>query len=180
MARYFIALLPPAEIQAAVNVIKQHFGDRYASHKAQSSPPHITLQPPFAWLDEQVSALEQSLQIFTQKAKPVPIQLSGFAAFAPHVIYIDVRKTPELLGLQAALTTHLKDKLAIAEVASNPRAYTPHLTLAFRDLTRQNFDAAWAEFQHQPFQAMFTAPILTLLVHDRQRWKVSADFTFQA
>jgi len=180
MARYFIALLPPAQVQAAVNVIKQHFCDRYASRKAQNSPPHITLQPPFEWLDQQIPALEQSLQTFAHSCKPVPVQLSGFAAFAPRVIYINVVKTPELLSLQADLTSYLQDKLAIIDSASKRRAYVPHLTVAFRDLTRQNFDLAWAEFQDQTFDFVFTVPVLTLLVHDGRRWHISTDFALQS
>jgi len=28
-------------------------------------------------------------------------------------------------------------------------AFSPHMTVAFRDLTRQNFKAAWPEFQQR-------------------------------
>ncbi|NJM47154.1 MAG: hypothetical protein HC860_14125 [Alkalinema sp. RU_4_3] len=41
--RYFIALLPPQEMQDYANQVRQYFSDRYNSHKAFSSPPHITL-----------------------------------------------------------------------------------------------------------------------------------------
>jgi len=179
MARYFLALLPPQEVQAAVNQVKQHFADRYASCKAQNSPPHITLQPPFEWATAQVS-LEQSLLAFGQRHSPVPIQLSGFGAFAPRVIYIQVLKTPELLALQAELATYLERELKIVDTAAKKRAYAPHMTVAFRDLTRQNFRAAWTEFQHQPFQFEFTVSDLTLLNHNGRCWQIHTDFPFSA
>jgi len=177
MARYFIALLPPQEIQAAVNQIKQHFADCYASCKAQNSPPHITLQPPFEWAIPQTS-LGQCLLAFAPRYSSVPIQLSGFGAFTPKVIYIQVVKTPELLALQAELSAYLERELKIVDAAAKKRAYAPHLTVAFRDLTQPNFWAAWSEFQHQPFQVEFTASALTLLLHDGQRWQIHADFPF--
>jgi 2'-5' RNA ligase len=49
LARYFIALLPPQEMQDYANQVRQHFADHYASRKAFNSPPHITLEPPFEW-----------------------------------------------------------------------------------------------------------------------------------
>lgn len=176
MVRYFIALLPPQEVQAAVNTIRQQFGDRYASRKAQNSPPHITLQPPFEW-SEQALTLEQSLLSFARNYKPVAIQLAGFGAFAPRVIYINVLKTPVLLSLQAALVAYLEKELTIVD-PSKSRTYAPHMTVAFQDLTPKNFRAAWAEFQDQAFKFEFVVPALTLLIHNGRNWDVQADFSF--
>ncbi len=180
MTRYFLALLPPQEVQAAVNQIKQHFADRYASCKAQNSPPHITLQPPFEWAIAPVSFLEQRLLVFAQRYSPSYISLSGFGAFAPRVIYIQVVKTPELLALQAELSAYLQRELKIVDAAAKKRAYAPHMTVAFRDLTQPNFRAAWSEFQHQPFQFEFSVSALTLLHHDGRRWHIHASFPFSA
>lgn len=178
MARYFIALLPPQAIQDAASQVQQHFAERYASRKAQNSPPHITLQPPFEWSVEQVLTLEQYLSDFASNQKSILVGLSGFAAFPPRVIYINVLKTSELITLQTDLAVCLGSKLGIVDPVSKSRAFKPHLTVAFRDLTRANFKAAWAEFQHQPFEFQFTAPALTLLTHNGQRWNAIADFSF--
>lgn len=178
MARYFIALLPPLGVQDAAMQIQQHFAEGYASRKAQNSPPHITLQPPFEWLMEQALPLEQSLSDFAHTQKSVSISLSGFAAFPPRVIYINVLKTLELITLQTALAAYLESKLGITDPVSKKRVFKPHLTVAFRDLTRANFKAAWVEFQHQPFEFQFTVSALTLLMHNGQRWNAIADFSF--
>jgi hypothetical protein len=52
------------------------------------------------------------------------------------------------------------------------------MTVAFRDLTKQNFRTAWSEFQHRPLEFEFTASELTLLIHDGRGWNVSASFPF--
>lgn len=177
MVRYFIALLPPQAIQDAARQIQQQFVERYASRKALNSPPHITLQSPFEWSTEQVSTLEQCLFDFASRQQPVSVELSGFAAFPPRVIYINVLRTPELVTLQSALATQF-EQLGIVDPAPKSRAFKPHLTVAFRDLTRANFKAGWAEFQHQPFKFQFTVPALTLLMHNGQRWNAIANFSF--
>lgn len=174
--RFFIALLPPPDIQDYVNQIKQYFAERYGSRAAQKSPPHITLQPPFEWLEEEVPALKQCLSTFVNNREPVRVTLSGFAAFPPRVIYINVLKTEELLSLQTDLMAHLETILGIVDPVSKSREFSPHLTVAFRDLKQQNFKTAWAEFQQQQLQFEFIADYLTLLLHDGKRWNVYDDF----
>ena len=176
--RFFIALLPPPEIQDYVNQIKQYFAEHYASRGAQKSPPHVTLQPPFNCLAQNVLTLEDCLSRFTNGREVVPVTLNGFGAFPPRVIYVNVLKTQELLTLQADLAAALASKLGIVDPVAQTRTFSPHMTVAFRDLTRQNFKAAWPEFQQRQLYFEFTVAQLTLLIHDGQRWNISTQFSF--
>ncbi|MFN6570733.1 2'-5' RNA ligase family protein [Dendronalium sp. ChiSLP03b] len=180
MSLFFIALLPPQDIQEYANQIKQYFAENYASRHAQKSPPHVTLQPPFKWVDNNLSVLEASLREFAKEQKSVPMTLSGFAAFPPRVIYIDVVKTPELLNLQADLMNQVEANLGIVDEVGKKRPFAPHMTVAFRDLTRQNFKAAWPEFENRQLYFEFTADKLTLLIHDGKRWNIKSEFAFVA
>ena len=175
-ARFFIALLPSQAVQDYVNEVKQVFDDRYNSRAALKSPPHITLQPPFEWLLEACPVLNQCLGEVAAQFPPLPITLSGFGAFPPRVIYLNVIKTPALLALQAAVITQMESVLGIVSAESKTRSFTPHMTVGFRDLTKENFKAAWAEFQPQPLQLEFMATHLTLLQHDGQRWTPNREF----
>lgn len=177
-SRFFIALLPPQHIQNYANDIKRRFADNYASRSAQKSPPHITLQPPFEWADTDVSILEDYLNKFTHVQKPVPVTLDGFAAFAPRVIYINVVQTPELMSLQVNLMRYVEKSLGIVDKNYQNRSFTPHITVAFRDLTKQNFKAAWSEFEKQKLHFEFISNELTLLLHDGKRWNVKTKFSF--
>lgn len=177
-ARFFIALLPSQTIQAEVNAIKQVFVDHHNSCAALKSPPHVTLQPPFEWTIEALPDLSETLQAFAAQVSPMPITLSGFGAFAPHVIYINVIKSSSLLTLQVALATHLEASLGLVDAVGKTRSFTPHITVGFRDLTKENFKLAWAEFQHRPLELEFIATHLTLLQHDAQRWNVHTEFPF--
>ncbi len=178
MSRFFVALLPPQDIQDYANQIKQHFADRYASSGALKSPPHITLQPPFEWADTNLPLLEASLKEFASRQQPVAITLRGFDAFVPRVIYIHVVKSQELLTLQADLMAYTENNLGIVDKVSKTRPFAPHMTVAFRDLTKQNLKAAWPEFEKRQLDSEFTADKLTLLLHDGKRWNIKSEFSF--
>jgi 2'-5' RNA ligase len=171
--RWFVALLPPSAIQADINQIQHYFATNYGSSKALRSPPHITLQPPFDLANS--ATLTLALSQFAANFAPIPLQLAGFSAFPPRVIFIDVLKTPVLLMLQKSLVNYLAKHL-IVDPQSDLRPFAPHLTVAFRDLTRENFALAWAAFRDRPFQADFVADRLTLLSHDGLGWQVYAEF----
>lgn len=141
---YFIALLPPKEIRSEINQIKQHFADHYQSRAAFKSPPHITLQPPFECKPADLPLLEQCLSAFAKVHSAIPITLSGFGAFAPRVIFVNVLKTPALIDLHTSLLTYLEATLNITVPQAKQHPYSPHVTVAYRDLSRQNFQAAMA------------------------------------
>jgi 2'-5' RNA ligase len=175
---FFIALLPPPEIQSEVTQIKQYFAKNYDSRHALKSPPHITLQSPFKWLTSDLKRLDQSLKTFAAQQAGFPVTLSGFNAFPPRVIYIDVVKTPALMNLQNNLVTDLQDNLGDFNSRSNPDNFTPHMTVAFRDLSRKNFRVGWTEFQNKPIQFEFESSQLTLLIHTGKDWQVHQEYIF--
>ncbi|NET29389.1 2'-5' RNA ligase family protein [Okeania sp. SIO1I7] len=172
----FVALVPPENIQNQVTEIKEYFATKYNSSRALRSVPHITLQPPFKWPTENLAVLQESLETFAQKCFAFPITLSGFAAFPPRVIYINVVKTPELLQIQKDLIQFTENTLGIVHPPSKIRPFSPHVTVAFRDLTKTNFRAAWLEFRERSLEFEFTASQLTLLIHNGKRWDIFQEF----
>ncbi len=173
---FFVALLPPLGIQQKANTIKHHFAEVYNSKAALKSPPHITLQPPFYWERERLTELKTVLADFGQQQRSIPIILDGFAAFKPRVIYINVHKTPELLALQRDLMLKLESSLNIVHQLSKARPFAPHMTVAFKDLSKANFYQAWDKFQEESFAHEFTASELTLLQHNGKKWEINTEF----
>ncbi len=176
--RYFIALLPPSPIQAEVTAVKEYISRTFESRAALRSPPHITLQAPFEWLESDIDQVRTCLAHFASGLIPFTVSLSGFGAFVPRVIYIQVESTADLTHLQTHLATCLKESLAIVDAKAATRKFTPHMTVAFRDLSRQKFKAAWPDFQDRPFESTFIATDLTLLIHTGQRWVIDQIFPF--
>jgi 2'-5' RNA ligase len=82
------------------------------------------------------------------------------------------------MSLQGDLMAQMEDSLGIVDSVSKTRPFAPHMTVAFQDLTKQNFRAAWPEFQHRELEFQFTVSQLTLLIHDGKRWNVNRNFAF--
>jgi hypothetical protein len=54
------------------------------------------------------------------------------------------------------------------------------MTVAFRDLTPENFEQAWAEFCDRQISFEFDSINLTLLKHEAQKWNVLSTFPWQS
>lgn len=177
-SRFFIALVPPVEICDYATQVIQELSDRFRTSTAKA-PPHITLQAPFMWQVAEAAALETSLREFAALQAPVPVALSGFGAFAPRVLFMNVLKTPELLKLQANLLAHLETQLGIVDPVAKRRPFSPHLTVASRNVTRPIFKQAWADLQTRSIEFSFVGDRLTLLIHDGQRWHIHSEHPCQ-
>ena len=178
--RFFIALLPPDEVQAKANEIKGIMRDEYASKAAFRSPPHVTLLAPFEWPISELPTLSEALKDFATNQEPIRMTLDGFAAFAPHVIYIDVVKRDRLMSCQSSLLLHLQEQIGLDSKRDQNRSFVPHMTVAFRDLKPGMFRKAWSVFQHKEIHFDFTVEQLTLLVHDGKLWTLKENYDFAA
>lgn len=177
--RFFIAFLPPKNVQEEATKIKEYFKEVYKSKAALKSPPHVTLQPPFEWEIEDLPKLIEELKNFSQSQQPFSMTLNGFSAFKPRVIYIDVVQTSELLLLQKSLMSYLESSLNIVHQVSKNRPFSPHLTVAFRDLTKRNFYQAWSEFKDKEFYYNFMIDKITLLIHNGKNWEIHSEYCFR-
>lgn len=168
---YFIAILPPEPIYTGALALKQHFKNQYNSKAALNSPPHITLHMPFKWKESKEGDLISSLETFAAKQKSFEVKLTGFSAFEPRVIFIDVIKDEKLELLQKQLKRFCKIELNLFNADYKEFAYHPHLTLAFRDLRKPEFYKAWDEFKEKKFEASFNIASIALLKHDGKEWR---------
>jgi|TARA_B100001964_G_scaffold53046_1_gene60066 2'-5' RNA ligase len=173
---YFIALLPPPAVRQDIRRLQEYVSETYASKVALKSPPHITLQPPFTLAACDVPLLTHVLAAVAVMAPPVEIELSGFSAIAPRVVFLDVAAAPSLAELQLLLADRLQTQCGVAKEVPRRRHYHPHLTIAFRDLKRRQFGALWEEVRERSVHYAFTVTDLTLLWHDGKRWQVDSEF----
>lgn len=173
--RFFVALMLPPEVEDYANRVIAELGDRYRTRTAKAAP-HITLQAPFRWPHEPdaLNTLSTELKAIAAQQPPVPIILDGFSAFQPRVLYINVAKTPELLSLQSALAAHLQP-LNIIDPKAKSRSFSPHVTVASRNLSPGLFRRIWADLRERPAHFEFTCDRLTLLIY-RDRWHRHSEY----
>ncbi len=178
--RFFIAILPPDAIQTEVIQIQNYFRDRYTDNKAETkSPPHITLIAPFNLSSDRLESLQIELEKFAKTRSQFAIDLSGFVAFAPRVIYLNVAPNPILPSLYSDLTSTLAKNIDLIDPYAH-RPFVPHMTVSALNMTDRFFNEAWAEFCDREILFKFNAIALTLLAHDQQKWNIHANFSLQA
>jgi 2'-5' RNA ligase len=173
---YFVAIVPPSPIYEEAFEQKVYFKTKYNSKASLNSPPHITLHMPFKWKESDEGDLETQLEAFTRGRSPLKVQLKGFSSFPPKVIFINVEISAELRTLQRDLERHFKRELNLFNAKYKDLAFHPHLTLAFRDLKKPNYQKAWEEFVGKNYEATFLADKVALLKHSGSVWEVFREF----
>lgn len=174
---YFIAILPPDDVGKRVQAVKKEFVDNYDSSEAYDKPPHFTLHPPFKVPEESEEVIVPQLVFFAESQEPFQVQLSGFNHFRNDVIYIDVKNPTPMQNLHTDLQEYLQNEMGFSDRTGN-NPFTPHMTVASRDLTAENFKRAWAEFKDRSFDYSFQVDSIFLLKHDYQRWQPFYEFNF--
>jgi 2'-5' RNA ligase len=141
---YFIALIPPRPLKDEIHELKLE--------------------------DDDTDQLDSLLEDFAQEFDPFEVRFNKFSTFPPRVVFIDVEKSSSLLEIQEKLEKLARSHSELFNYNYAERPYHPHVTLAFKDLTKSNFHKAWKEFQDRTFEGSFTANTLFLLKHNGKAW----------
>ena len=176
--KYFIALIPPGPVFSETEKIKSEISQKYDNKSALRSPSHITLHMPFEIKLEKEENLIQKISEF-KFSSVFNVHLKNFGCFEPKVIFIDVVQNEMLLLLQKELVFHIKRNLNIFNQYEDIRGFRPHLTIAFRDLKKENFYAAYNEYKSKPFMEEFSVDSFFLLKHNGKRWDPFKQFPFK-
>ncbi|MET7001131.1 2'-5' RNA ligase family protein [Chitinophaga defluvii] len=171
---YFIALLPNAETGMEIIRLKQEFAEQFGAVHALKVMPHITMQVPFTADPAMERSFCEGLTEFAATQTPFEIVLNGFGSF-PHqdkkVLFIQVEKTAGMLEMHRQLVSYLRKEFGFSTMLAR-NSFTPHITVAFKDLTQEQFDKAWAIYEKKPYNATFRVNNLYLMRHNDNSWEV--------
>lgn len=171
---YLVALLPPEPVFAETRALKQEVHRRTGSRNAVRLPPHITLVPPTRQPDEFEAACTAALAAFAATQAGFQVGLDGFAWFGDRTLFVRVSEATAIQAFHAALLDWCQAYLPA--VRPENRSFTPHLTLATRDLPPAQVPALRELFQARSYSASFAVRNITLFRHDGQHWQPRATF----
>jgi 2'-5' RNA ligase len=166
---YFIAILTPHTINHQILEWKTYMLHHFNCKAALKSPAHITLIPPFSMRKEQEKQLTGILQTLSHPR--FPITLKNFNAFKPRVIFVHVEPGKQLQELK----TTVENALTGFPIKKETRPFHPHVTIANRDLEKEDFPKAWEHFKHINYEAVFDANNISLLRHNGAKWEIAYD-----
>jgi len=174
---WFVAILPPADIAEKVRSVQQEIAERFGPRRALRLPPHITVEPPFRLDDAEEPTLRRVLGEFLGQQRSFDLALRNFGSFRDDVIFLEIAPNLALLELQGALSKFMRGDAAIIQEPPFHEGYTPHMTVANRDVTPPIHHRIWDEFNTRKFYAEFRVERLTLMRHDGTQWHRHADFS---
>jgi 2'-5' RNA ligase len=129
---YLVAVLPPEPILSQIWALKQEVHSLTSSRNAVRLPPHITLLPPWPAPAEAEATYSTALAAFAATEVSCPVTLKNFAWFGDRTLYVHVSQAAALQAMQARLAAWCEAQSL--GIPAEKRPYTPHLTLATRDL----------------------------------------------
>ncbi len=175
---YFIAIVPQGSLSDEIREVKEHMRDQYGAAHALRSPAHITLQMPFKRIPSVEGRMCDALAGFALKEKPFTVELNGYGAFVPRVIFIKIVEPGPVRSLHRRLRDVLLTELGFGhdEIMNDVQ---PHITVATRDLARDAFSNAWQEMQDEEFVSSFEVRSIFLLRHNGRSWDLLEEFPFE-
>ena len=139
IGKYFLAIVPDEPIKGAITSLKEGLQASFGIKYALKSPPHITLKMPFVHNENKEKELLQTLGRFFLKEKSFSLSLGGIGAFGNRVVFMKVKYPPELKHCQERLRDFTKTVLK-KNIELSDANYHPHMTLAFRDFKKDQFE----------------------------------------
>lgn len=162
---WFLAILPPADVADRVRAVQQEIADRFGPRKILRIPVHVTLEAPFRLDEDGAARMTEHLRDFFARQTAFSLELRNFGTFRHSVVFIEVVPNLNLLELHAHTSALLREEHAYIKERSWQQGYTPHVTVANRDVTPQAHRAIWAEFNTRKFYAKFPVNEIHLLRH---------------
>lgn len=171
---YLVAALPPEPVFSQTWALKQEVHRRTGSRNAVRLPPHITLLPPWRDAPDFEATGTAALAAFAATQTSFTVGLDDFAWFGDRTLFVRVQPAEALRAFHAQLLDWCAVQLP--GLPHETRPYTPHLTLATRDLPPAQVPALRQLFAGRSYAAEFVVGSFTLFRHDGQQWQARTTF----
>lgn len=174
LQKYFLAILPPPEFGLQVHSLKLQLRDEFGVKYALKSPPHITMKMPFLYNSAKEHNLIKSLREFSSTIMPFELRIERVGHFRNRVIFLDVQPCKALTNLQSDLGVHCRGKLKLNLELSDTN-YHPHLTVAFQDVKKHQFEAVRDRVLEASLKVGFEVKSYFLLKRAKGVWEPHAE-----
>jgi 2'-5' RNA ligase len=175
---HFIGVLAPEGLADQLNRCRAWMGDSFGCRSGFSTPIHVTIIPPFSMKDdEMVLRLLAALSTNAASQSPFIAQVSGFGSFAERTLFARVVPDDRWNQLQKNLYTEIFRACPGAIRADN-RPFTPHLTVANRDIPPEAIPVALCHFAEILLEDAFPIEEYVLFNRITGSWKPYRFFPF--
>ena len=121
--------------------------------------------------------MRTALREFAATQEAFEVSLENFDWFGNRTLFVRVTEAASLKACHAALAEWCAARLP--NIPREARPFTPHMTLATRDLPPSQVPELRALFQARTYAATFEASSLQLFRHNGQQWEPIEEFAMK-
>jgi len=168
---YFLALLPDEQTSRLIESIKREIKDKYGFSYALRLPAHITLQAPFRCSGICELNMKDIVKKVGRNNEKFTLNLAGISHYEERVLFAGIQEDNRLNAIHHSLQSSLMQSkcLPLTQLSEN---FNPHMTLAYRDIDREQFDTLWSFYKHKELKSSFEVIQLGLYKHGAEGWEL--------
>jgi 2'-5' RNA ligase len=180
---HFIGVLVPDELTTILQECRGWMNAHYGCRSGYGTPVHITLVPPFC-LNEQFShddvrrAVQDAVRSWSEDHSPFNCMVDGFGSFSGRTLFAYVKPSPEWEQLRDAVSGALL-KQCPGTIRKDTRPFTPHLTVANRDIPAGAEVSALTHFAELNLKETFQVNNVTVFVRRNGKWISDTTFAIE-
>lgn len=174
---HFIGVLVPQELSDALTDCRTWMHEQFGCKSGYGTPIHITLVPPFH-LDERYTTQQivdslkkavETLRATKNQLGSFDAQVKGFSSFGDRTLFAKVLPSPQWAPLRDVV---LNELLAACPdcTKKDTRPFTPHLTIANRDIPVHAAETALAHFAAFNLEATFPVNTICVFLRKNGNW----------
>lgn len=140
--------------------------------------------PHFSWFVAEQINFERTSPLLAQivdQQSPMNLHTFGVGLFSGEnpTLYLPIVKSREMIALHETLWDQIRPFSQDAKLYYSPRLWVPHITLALKDLTRENLACAVDAIGFEPIEFFVTVDNLAFAENEiEETGKILKDFPF--
>jgi 2'-5' RNA ligase len=172
---HFIGVPVPGDLSRMLLSCREYMGSIYGCRSGFTTPFHITLVPPFRLApdfsddDVKAAAEEASASCRASHITPFACIVNGFGSFSDRTLFAHVEPSSRWTQFRDEVYRAL-DAHCPGTARRDTRPFTPHLTVANRDIPAGAVPEALAHFSQTELAADFPAETITVFKRENGRW----------
>lgn len=178
---HFLGVLLNDDLRADIEESRRYMAGAFGCKSGHKTPLHVTLIPPFRLSEEFSTAdIERALQNGVLPCAcdlRFTARIDGYGSFAERTVFARVECSPKWTALRDAVFSALTAECPRC-TKKDARAFTPHITVANRDIPAGAVQKALIVLNEKGLQAEFQADNVAIFERKNGLWEIASVLEF--
>jgi 2'-5' RNA ligase len=171
-----IAIVLPDPLRSFIINEQKFISENWGCRHALRTPPHITLIPPFHFTLQEINSIITILSEAAKRHHAFRLNVIGFNSFRQGVIFMEPELSQALQDLHMDLNDSMGSYFPQILEKSGDRPFHPHITLAHKDVTREQFKEIRDHYKNKAAPSSVIIEHFNILNHIGKGWAIGEEF----